>query len=157
MATIIIESRTNGTNGDRFNASTILPAYANEGTKDANEKFFKTETDTKVTYYKSCVCGQVGTETFDVTKEVATLSLSMSSVQIVYGDNYSVNITTNNIPVIVDSDSKQKRLEKPKKPKQQSKKLDKTKAEKKAEKKENKKAKKEEKKSQKIEKSNKNF
>ena len=62
----------------------------------ANETFFKTETDTKVTYYKSCVCGQAGTETFDVTKEVATLSLTMSSVKIVYGDNYSVNVTTNN-------------------------------------------------------------
>lgn len=62
----------------------------------ATETYLVDETDTKITYNKSCVCGQAGTETFDVTKEVATLSLSMSSVQIVYGDNYSVNVTTNN-------------------------------------------------------------
>ena len=58
------------------------------------EKYFKEETDTKIVYYKSCVCGTKGSDTFDVTKIQSTLSISAPS-EIVYSYNYDFSYETN--------------------------------------------------------------
>ena len=59
------------------------------------EAYFKEETDTKLVYYKSCVCGEFSTETFDVNKTVATIENVAMPAEIIYGDNYDVNFSTN--------------------------------------------------------------
>ena len=64
----------------------------------AEQAYYEGEDADKATYRKSCVCGQSGTETFDVNKVATTLSLQMSTAEIVYGstNEYSVVATTNN-------------------------------------------------------------
>ena len=62
---------------------------------DANPEYYVEETETAHIYYKSCACGAKGTETFEVAKTVATLENVQMPVEIIYGDNYFVNYTTN--------------------------------------------------------------
>lgn len=60
------------------------------------EAFLKEELDAKFVYYKSCVCGQKGVDTFDVLKTQASISnLAMSTIDITYGDSYDVVFSTN--------------------------------------------------------------
>ena len=63
----------------------------------ANQTYFKEETNMAVVYYKSCVCGEKGgdTDTFVVNKTVATLENVALPAEIIYGDSYDVNFTTN--------------------------------------------------------------
>ncbi|MBO7344658.1 MAG: hypothetical protein J6U92_01825 [Clostridia bacterium] len=62
--------------------------------ENAINEYLKTSatTTSKATYYKSCVCGVKGEDTFESGKILGEVkNLAMSSTEIIYGDNYSVN------------------------------------------------------------------
>lgn len=62
----------------------------------SSPEYLKESTATKYVYYKSCVCGAKGSETFDVNKTVAVLeNVAITPVEIIYGNDYSVNYSTN--------------------------------------------------------------
>ena len=63
--------------------------------ENATNDTFAGSTDNALLYYKSCACGAIGTNTFEVGKTVATLENIQMPAEIVYGDNYDVNFTTN--------------------------------------------------------------
>lgn len=69
----------------------------NYNIENESEEYLKApaSTTSKATYYKSCVCGAKGTDTFERGKLLGEIqNLSMSSSDITYGDDYSVVYTT---------------------------------------------------------------
>ena len=74
----------------------VLPKVAHHYSQEVqNLDFYVEETDTAHVYHLSCICGAEGTETFEVAKIVAVLENVQMPAEIVYGDNYDVNYSTN--------------------------------------------------------------
>ncbi len=66
---------------------------AHEFVEVANDTYFVSETDTTVTYKKSCVCGVVG-ENFTVNKTVATIS-NVGNTYVYSGSGVAITFDTN--------------------------------------------------------------